>query len=87
MPEKIRLMTDGGTISSNFVSKADSFDGHLHGVEPGQFLASKPVIHKGLHQELVSLTEKCYVQAIFMNLDWMLSHKLPERFVPTVSGI
>ena len=73
-------MTDGGAISSHYVSKANSFDGHLHGVEPGQLLASKPVIHKGLHQELVTNTEECYVWVIFMNHDWMLIYKLPEIF-------
>ena len=51
-------MSDGGTISGRYVSKAYSFDSHSHSVEPGQFMATKSIIHKDLHQELITLTEE-----------------------------
>ena len=80
-------MSDGRSISSHYVSKTNGFDSHAHGVEPGQILASEPVVHKGLHQELVTLTEECYIWEGLTDREGVLGSKLPEGFVPTISNI
>ena len=59
----------------------------LIAIEPGQLLASEPVVQKSLHQKLVTLMEKCYLQEGLTDREGMLGSKLPEGFVQTISNI
>ena len=63
------------------------FNSHAHGVEPGQILASKPFVHKGFNQKLVTFTENCNIQEGFTDPEGVLGSELPEGFIPTIGNI
>ena len=87
MLEEIALVSYRCTAGRHNVCKTYDFDSYAHGVESGQFLSSKPVCNKGLHQKLVTPTEKHYIQEGLTDCEGMLRAKLPEGFVPIVRYI